>query len=88
MLTLARHGFLGVLTLSLVLSGCGDDEPALTACIEVCVSEDGTLVTCGVEYDFEALSAALQGRPELVEQLVFREVTTCQQAAFVSHVLD
>jgi hypothetical protein len=74
--------------LMLAATACGDDEPELTTCNRACISEDGTLVTCGMAYDFAALSDALQARPDLVEQLGISEVTTCQEAEFVSRVLD
>jgi hypothetical protein len=79
---------LALLAFSMTVSGCGDDEPELTVCSEVCVSEDGTLVTCGMRYDFEGLSDALAERPDLVALLGFSEVTTCQQAESATRALD
>jgi hypothetical protein len=79
---------LALLAFSMTISACGDDEPELTACSAVCISEDGTLVTCGTSYDFEALSDALAARPDLVALLGFSEVTTCQQAESATRALD
>jgi hypothetical protein len=74
--------------LLLAAAACGDDEPELTTCVRACISEDGTLVTCGVDYDFEALSDALQARPGLVAQLGIGEVDTCEDAELVSRAFD
>jgi hypothetical protein len=75
--------------LLLAAAACGDDEPELTTCLRLCPNEeDGTAVNCSVAYDFAALSEELQARPDLVEQLGISEVTTCQEAEFVSRVLD
>jgi hypothetical protein len=79
---------LALLAFSMTAPGCGDDEPALTTCPRVCLGEDGTAVTCGMGYDFEALSDALAERPDLVALLGFSEVTTCQQAESATRALD
>jgi hypothetical protein len=77
-----------LLLTSLLVSASCEDEPELTTCARACIGEDGTLVNCSVAYDFAALSEELQARPDLVEQLGISEVTTCQEAEFVSRILD
>jgi hypothetical protein len=85
----SRRRFGLLLALAAVLgAGCGDmEDDGLTTCRELCVGETGALETCDVRYDFAALTAALEARPDLVEQLGFREVTSCRRAASVSRVL-